>query len=152
MNAAKEFSTLSNTLNFVYVSGEGIPAKPGRLTPLFAQIKGRTEKSLLELQEQYPSLKVFNMRPAGVDSTYQPVIHPFLPKDTNIVRKIAPVLFPVMRATLPGHVSPTKELGEFLVDLAMGDGKPLEGPNIEAGGRTISNKAFRRIMGFQSGV
>ena len=92
------------------------------------------------------------MRPAGVDPTYQPAIHPFLPKDYHIVNKIAPVLLPFLRATMPAQVSPTKELGEFMVDLAMGDGTQLEGPNIKAEGRTISNKAFRRIVGFKSGI
>ena len=62
------------------------------------------------------------------------------------------MLFPLIRATYPAMISPTKELGDFMVDLAAGDGKPLEGPNIEAEGRTISNKAFRRIAGFQSGI
>ncbi|KAF2235927.1 hypothetical protein EV356DRAFT_444226 [Viridothelium virens] len=152
LNAAKQFSTLSDTFNFVHVSGEGATDKPGRFTALFARIKGRTEAGLLELPTQYPSLKIYNVRPGGVDAKNQPAIHPFIPKYPSLLKKGEAMLFPLIRATYPSMISPTKELGDFMVDLASGDGKPLEGPGIEAGGRTISNRAIRRIAGFKSGI
>ncbi|KAI9694278.1 MAG: hypothetical protein M1820_009081 [Bogoriella megaspora] len=150
---AEAFSRLSPTFNFVYVSGEGVSTKPpGLFTPSYSTIKGRTETSLLSLSKEHPSLKVFNLRPGAVDAKDQPEIHPFLPKYTSLQKKGEKLLIPAIRAVMPGLMSPTKELGEFMVDLAAGDGSPLEGEGTEEGGRTIGNKAFRRKMGFTSGT
>jgi hypothetical protein len=51
---------------------------------------------------------------------------------------------PPVRAFFPGFLSPTKELGKFLVDLAMSDGAVLKGDDVEKG-RIIPNKAVRRM-------
>ena len=42
-------------------------------------------------------------------------------------------------------VSPTKELGQVLVELALSDGEPLEGEGVRDEGRTISNVGIRRL-------
>ena len=44
-------------------------------------------------------------------------------------------------------VSPTRELGQVLVDLAMGGGQPLEGKGVSGEGRTLSNAVVRRLAG-----
>ena len=128
--------------------GEGATTKPGIFTPMFGKVKGEAEAALLELSKAIPSLRVLSARPAGVDPDLQPEIQPFIPKPQGFVYKvIAPALRPVMRKAWTDMVSPTKELGQVLVDLAMGDGNSLEGKGISGEGRTISNVALRRIAG-----
>ena len=53
-------------------------------------------------------------------------------------------LGPVIRTVWPGGTSPTKDLGRYLTDLAMGDGKALEGPGVLEG-RIVTNSGFRRL-------
>lgn len=60
---------------------------------------------------------------------------------------MVPALRPVMRGLWNNMVSPTRELGQVLVDLAMGDEKPLEGKGVSGEGRTLSNVALRRLAG-----
>lgn len=117
-------------------------------TPMFGKVKGQAEAELLELSKQISSLKVLSVRPAGVDPDLQPEIHPFIPKPAGFMTRVAlPMLRPLFRATWNSMVSPTRELGQVLVDLAMDDGKPLEGKGVSGEGRTISNIAVRRLAG-----
>lgn len=44
-------------------------------------------------------------------------------------------------------VSPTKDLGRVLCELALGDGKPLEGKGVSGEGRTLNNVGMRRLAG-----
>lgn len=43
-------------------------------------------------------------------------------------------------------VSPTAEIGKFMVDLALSSGEPLPGADIEGDGRLVNNKAIRRLV------
>jgi len=143
IEAAKAFATLSDRFNFVYVSGEGATTKPSRFTPLFGRVKGQTEAELVDLMRTYPSLRVYNLRPGGVDpgNVKDPRPRPLMIKVSRVV------LMPMLKALYPSAISPTKELSKVLVDLACGNGLPLEGKGIEAGGRTITNVGFRRLAG-----
>lgn len=115
---------------------------------MFGKVKGEAEQALLELSKTTPNLKPYSLRPAGVDPTHQPEIHPFIPKDKQLWYKVAQaVLLPVFRGVASNMVSPTKELGQVLVDLAMSDGKPLEGKGVLGEGRTISNVGMRKLAG-----
>jgi hypothetical protein len=117
-------------------------------TPMFGKVKGEAEKALLELSKTTPSLKPYSLRPAGVDPTHHPEIQPFIPRNTSFMLKTAQAaLMPVLRAVFTNMVSPTKELGQVLVDLAMSDGKPLQGKGVLGEGRTISNVGMRRLAG-----
>ncbi|PYI06940.1 nucleoside-diphosphate-sugar epimerase [Aspergillus sclerotiicarbonarius CBS 121057] len=149
--AAKAFASLSDSFNFVYVSGEGATQSPGLLTPFFGRVKGECEQSLIQLSEQYPSLKPYSLRPAMVDPISDPqVLQPFLQRpDQNTLTKriLRGVLGPAIRGGYPPGVSPTQDLGRFLTDLASGDGKPLHGEGVTGEGWIISNKAFRREVG-----
>ncbi|RAK94986.1 putative nucleoside-diphosphate-sugar epimerases [Aspergillus ibericus CBS 121593] len=149
--AAKAFSTLSDSFNFVYVSGEGATQSPGLLTPFFGRVKGECEQALIGLSSQYPSLKPYSVRPAMVDPTYDPQVQqPYLqrPDQSTLAKKmLRGVLGPALRGAYPSAVSPTQYLGRFLTDLASGDGKPLQGEGVTGEGRIISNKAFRREVG-----
>jgi hypothetical protein len=58
-------------------------------------------------------------------------------------------VLPVVRGCLPSMISPTRELGKVLVELACGDGAAQkEGESGVSGeGRTLNNVAMRRLAG-----
>ena len=146
--AARAFSTLSSPFKFVYVSGEGATTTPGMLTPLFGTTKGRAEAALLQLSKEDPRICAYSLRPGMVDPTDHPEIHGFIPKQRSAVKRAAfTTLGPALRWGFKGMVSPTRDLGRVLTDLAAGDGGPLEGEGIEGEGRTVTNKGFRRLAG-----
>ncbi|KAJ3160031.1 hypothetical protein HDU86_001296 [Geranomyces michiganensis] len=138
MAAAKAFAGLpegpGGRFNFVYVSGEGADVTEKTWT-LFGKIKGRCEKDLVAFSSEPAgaSLRVFNVRPGYVDPSVRPVA------------VMTYVLAPLLRGLAPSMVSPVAELSKVLVDLALGDGEPLVGDGIEAGGRTIRSNAIRRL-------
>lgn len=151
LEAAKAFSSLSDNFKFVYVSGEGATSKPGMFTPLFGRVKGQTEAALLEMSKETPSLKVFSLRPGVVDPYGQPdvlrAVEGKLQARPLWYRAASSVLLPMMRTCCETTVSPTKDLGRVLTDLAMGNGEPLKGRGIEGEGRTVTNAGFRRLAG-----
>ncbi|KAL4805290.1 hypothetical protein BDV18DRAFT_160951 [Aspergillus unguis] len=149
--AAEAFSGLSDSFNFVYVSGEGATQKPNFLTPLFGRTKGITETALLALPGKFPSLKPFSVRPAYVDTASDPeVLKARLarPEQHMLGAKILHGFFgPLMRNVLTSKDSPTQYLGKYLTDLARGSGGPVNEAGVEGEGRIIPNVVFRRVMG-----
>ncbi|KAL4924690.1 putative nucleoside-diphosphate-sugar epimerases [Aspergillus undulatus] len=149
--AAEAFSSLSDSFNFVYVSGEGATQSPNFLTPLFGRVKGQTETALLELSKKYLSLKPYNVRPAYVDTANDPEtrkIQSQRPDQQSLkMRSLHTIFGPVMRNVFPKSDSPTQFLGKFLTDLAKGDGKPLSGEGVQGAGRIIPNVVFRGLSG-----
>lgn len=119
------------------------------ITPFFAKVKGRAEASLLSLSQtpSYSSLRPFSVRPAAIDPAAHPEILPFIPRQDALLYKVAKGLMPVIRTVYPNGISPTRDLAKVLVDLAMGDGKEMVGDGIDGNGRTLSNKALRRLAG-----
>jgi hypothetical protein len=112
---------------------------------MFGKVKGQAEQAL-DLSKTIPSLKPYSLRPGGVDPAFHPEIQPFIPRKKSLMVKTSEaVLLPVLRATVKSIVSPTKELGQVLVDLATSDGKPLQGKGVSGEGRTISNVGMRRL-------
>lgn len=87
------------------------------------------------------------MRPAFVDASANAAILPFVPQRVWWKRGVEAALGPGLRALWPAQVSPTRELGEVLVRLAMGDGRALEGAGVEGEGRTVGNVGLRRLAG-----
>lgn len=105
----------------------------------FGKIKGRTEKDLLALSD--PSLRIYNVRPAAV-------LPPNYDRQASLgTRVVRAALGPVLKTLLPGSVTPSDTLGEVLVELAIGDGNPIEGVGVEADGRTLQNMAIKRLGG-----
>ncbi|KAL8994647.1 MAG: hypothetical protein Q9188_007008 [Gyalolechia gomerana] len=148
--AAKAFSAFSSPFKFIYVSGEGANTTPGRLTPYFGRVKGQIESQLLNLstKPEYAALRVYSLRPAGVDPKFHPEIHQWIPKLKPATKAyLMPPALATLRTLSPAMVSPTRELGQVLVQLAVGDGEPLSGPGISGEGRTVSNAAMRRMAG-----
>ncbi|KAN0108822.1 hypothetical protein V8E51_008564 [Hyaloscypha variabilis] len=144
-------TTSPKPLNFIYVSGEGATPTPSFLTQHWARIKGITEASLLSLSKDpaYSNLRPISLRPGGVDPTFHTEVHEFIPRRTGLMGLFEKAALPVVRTGLPSMLSPTKDLGRVLTQLAMGDGKAhSEGESGVSGeGRTLSNIAMRRLAG-----
>lgn len=155
MTFAKAFATAGlgdqGFFNFIYVSGEGATLTPGILTPRFGVVKGRAEAALLALskEEQYKSLKVYSARPAAVDRIGHTEIAPYMDgRPEGFAKKLEKPVLVAIRAVWKSFISPTKPLGDALVQLAAGDGERLpDGPGISGEGRTVANVALRRMAG-----
>ncbi|KAJ5642713.1 hypothetical protein N7490_006713 [Penicillium lividum] len=63
---------------FVYVSGEGTMHKPCVSTPLFSQVKGKTEVDLINLQTEAPRLRPIFVRPTFIDASAHNEINPWI--------------------------------------------------------------------------
>ncbi|KAI4157549.1 MAG: hypothetical protein LQ342_008189 [Letrouitia transgressa] len=147
--AGRAFSSLASAFKFVYVSGEGATLSPGIFTPYFGKIKGHAESELLKLStlQEYSSLKPYSLRPGAVDPKQHQEIHEWIPKGKGFKAVVSPPLLAVVRTVGPSMVSPTRDLGRVLVELAMGDGERLDGVGVSGEGRTISNTGMRRLAG-----
>ncbi|KAH0537358.1 hypothetical protein FGG08_005837 [Glutinoglossum americanum] len=159
--AAKAFSTLSDSFKFVYVSSKSrfplllmsaislrVTDKPGVFSPSFVPMKAQAESSLLALPSTYPSLRPFVLRPGYVDASPQPTLSSFVAQRPEpFIKKLIPVLGPIFRTLYPARTAPTPELGRVLCELAMGNGEPVEGDDIEGEGRIVGNPAMRRMAG-----
>ena len=87
------------------------------------------------------------MRPAAVDPSSHPEIQPYLPTLSLLRRVTGQLMFPLTRLVWTSYHSPSGELGRVLVELAMGDGRPLQGRGISGEGRTVENVGMRRLAG-----
>ena len=129
--AAKAFGTLHDPFKFVYVSGEGASTTPGMFTQYFGAVKGRAETALLQLGKDDSRVKPYSVRPGGVDASAHTEIQSYIPTRSSFHTRALDALTSALKTITPSLVSPTRELGKVLTELAMGDGKPLEGPGIE---------------------
>lgn len=147
--AAKAFASLSGQFKFIYVSGGGASTNPTFLTPFYGRIKGAAESALLSLSRDplYRSLKPYSVRAGAVDESAHSEIHAFIPKKEGFIKKLEAGLLPTVRALYPPIICPTRELGAVLVELAVGDGEPLDGKGVEGEGRTLENEVIRRLGG-----
>ena len=144
-------ATSPNPINFVYVSAEGATTTPGMLTPHWCGIKGKAESSLLELSksQEYSNIRPISLRPCGVDPKEHTEIHDCVPEKQGFLKIVENALLPPLRMLLPRMMSPTRELGKVLTELAMGEGKafPEKDEGISGEGRTLNNVAQRRLAG-----
>lgn len=145
-------STKSPTpFNFIYVSGEGATTSPRFITPHWAGIKGKTESELLALSKtpEYSNLRPITLRPGGVDPKDHKEVHEFIPKHTGLMKGVEIALLPAVRILMPWMMSPTRELGKVLTELAIGEGKafPVSDEGVSGEGRTLNNVAQRRLAG-----
>ncbi|KAF7297629.1 NAD(P)-bd-dom domain-containing protein [Mycena kentingensis (nom. inval.)] len=141
--AAKAFSTLSDRFNFVYVSGEGADQKEKAWT-LFGNVKGRAERDLRSFAgtKEYGSLRVYNVRPAGVD----PAPGHQRPSSNVFQSAGKAALLGLMRTFASGYVSPTDEMGEVFIGLATGSGDPIPpGVGVLDGGWLLSPQGIRAL-------
>jgi hypothetical protein len=112
---------------------------------------------LLDLAKQptTSSLRIYNVRPSFVDckndSEVIAATKHARERSQGFGTKLAlNIVGPVIRVAGPNWVSPTPMLGEFLTDLAMGDGEPFSveayGQGVSAEGRTLENGVMRKTM------
>ncbi|PWY64848.1 hypothetical protein BO83DRAFT_440522 [Aspergillus eucalypticola CBS 122712] len=152
--AAKAYSTLKSSkppFRFIYVSGEGATQSPGLFSPLFARVKGETEKLLSDLSTTNPLIRVDSVRPGFVDAAAHGTVQPYVPNYavSGLGARIGIALAgPPIRHIFTWMHCPTEHLGRFLTDMAMGkvDGK-LEGTGVFnlGSGWVVQNIGLRRI-------
>ncbi len=86
------------------------------------------------------------MRPGIVDPRTDPAVLALQKERQGALRMYQQTgLGAVMNMVYAPIHSPTPWLGKFLVDLAMRDGEPLKGGDLEDGGRIVGNKAAKRL-------
>ena len=144
------FPQIALWLTILSHTGEGATTSPGRFTPLFGHVKGRAEAALLALSKEsaYSSLRVYSPRPGIVDPKFHAEIHPWVPTLPFLQRAgTALGVVAAVRGIAPKYIAPTRELGDVLVRLAAGDGKPLTGKGVEGEGRTVANVKMREMAG-----
>ncbi|KAK4617640.1 hypothetical protein CLAFUW4_12330 [Fulvia fulva] len=139
--AARAFGSLGEKFNSVYMSGEGaVMDKEGGM--LFARVKGKAERELLNLQEESSSSKVYNVRPGGINPEGK-----YLAERTPdwAVRSIH-MLGNVFERFYKNMVISTESLAKATVGLAVGHGEPVPaGRGVEEGGRLLRNTALRDL-------
>ena len=141
--AAKAFSKLGDNMNFVYMSGEGADMN-GKASMMFGRVKGHAEKTLLELQTEYPSLHVYNIRPAAIN----PEGNYLQERKPTLQDRLSTGLGGIFEKVWKSFVIPTPKLAKACIDLAISDGTPIPpGVGVEADGRLLRNTALRRLAG-----
>jgi hypothetical protein len=126
--AAKAFSGLESKMNFVHISGEGADMDE-KASFLFGRIKGRAEKTLLELQQERPSLRVYNIRPAIINPEGKYIAE----RRPTLHDKISTLLGNICERVFKSTVISTEALGKACVALATEDGEPIAtGDGVEA--------------------
>lgn len=120
---------------------------------MFGVVKGRTEADLLALPSNdtnCQNLRVYNIRPGGVDAGDHKEIQEYIPQRKGILKLVEMGLFPVVRIFGKDMWTPTRELGKVVTELMLGDGGELEGSGVVegSGGRTFSNVGLRRLGGW----
>ncbi|KAL8671696.1 MAG: hypothetical protein Q9168_003796 [Polycauliona sp. 1 TL-2023] len=127
---------------------------PGMFTPLFARVKGEAETSLLALRSETPGLRIWNVRPAFIDESQNPL------KDgpDMLSKKLAFRVAPLLRAVWPNGVSPTGILAEVSESCALEEASKEDvkakiqgtGVTVEEGdtlGVMLANTGIRRLAG-----
>ncbi|TGO51861.1 hypothetical protein BCON_0153g00280 [Botryotinia convoluta] len=151
LRAARTFPPLSSPkpFKFLFISGEGATTSPGMLTPMFGVVKGATEAELLSLpaEKGCENLKVYNVRPAAVDSSQHEEIKEFMPQRKGILKLLEMGFSPVVRAVGRNMYTPTREMGKVVTELMLENGEKLEGSGVIEG-RTLSNIGLRRMGGW----
>jgi hypothetical protein len=102
---ANELARINPAMTFIYVSGAGTGGKS-----MWAQVKGRTEKALLEL---FP--KSYMFRIGAVQAMHGEISKT---RWTRIVYSVSRPLWPLLQAIAPGAMITTEELGRAMIHVA----------------------------------
>ncbi|KAK4554167.1 hypothetical protein LTR86_008694 [Recurvomyces mirabilis] len=139
--AAKAFAGLGENVKFVYMSGEGADINE-KASMMFGRIKGRAERTLLGMQKELPSLKVYAIRPAVINPQGQYLAE----RKVTLQDRASTFLGGLFSMMFPSLVIPTDALAKVCVDLAIGEGEPVgAGKGVAEEGRLLSNTALRRL-------
>lgn len=138
-----------DAFNFIYVSGEGATTQPGLLTPAYARVKAEAETALLSLAGGASSnFSVYSARAGAVDRADHPEIAKYVAAREGLQQKLEKPVKVLLKKVHKGILSPSRQLGEVLVQLAAGDSRPLAaGAGVEGDGWIVGNAALRRLGG-----
>ena len=102
---ANELALINPSMTFIYVSGAGTGGKS-----MWAQVKGRTEKALLELFPKSYMFRIGALR----------AMHGEISKTrwTRILYSVSRPLWPLLKAIAPGAMITTEELGRVMIHVA----------------------------------
>lgn len=127
---------------------------PSRFTQLFARVKGEAETALLALRSGYPGLRIWNVRPAFIDESQNPL------KDGPdiMLKKVLGRALPLFRTVWPSGVTPAGPLAELLESCALDTASKDDvkarvrgkGVTVEEGdtlGVLLANTGIRRLAG-----
>ena len=122
MGWAKVLAPLNPAMTFIYVSGAGTGGKA-----MWAQVKGRTEKALLEL---FPTAYMFRIGALRA-------MHGEVSKTrwTRALYSVSRPLWPLVQLLAPGTMITTTELGRAMIRVAR-DGAPK---------RVLENRDLRTL-------
>lgn len=99
---------------------------------------------MLDFSKRHSKVPVYIARPASVDPTKHKAIRS-LGKTTSYPI-LSKVLFPIFNVAWPGMMSPTIQLEQALVKLAITGGEPVKGPGVENDGHLITNVGLRALV------
>ena len=102
---AKVLAGINPSMTFVYVSGAGTGGKS-----MWAQVKGRTEKALLELFPKSYMFRIGALRAMHGERSKT--------RWTRILYSVSRPLWPLLQAIAPGTLITTEELGRAMVHVA----------------------------------
>jgi uncharacterized protein YbjT (DUF2867 family) len=106
MAAAKCFFKANPNMRFLFLSGQGADQKEKSFT-LFGNVKGRTERRLLEMNNQ----NVFNFRPA--------YIQPSAPRaNPRILESVIAPIVPLINTMTDGFSVPSAQLARCMIGVA----------------------------------
>ena len=119
---ANELARINPAMTFIYVSGAGTGGKS-----MWAQVKGRTEKALLQL---FPNSYMFRIGALRA-------MHGEISKTrwTRILYSVSRPLWPLLLAIAPGALISTEELGRAMIHVARA-GAPM---------RVLENRDLRAV-------
>jgi hypothetical protein len=121
-------------------------------TMYFGKVKGQAERKLLDLAKSTESLEVVNVRPNVVDwSDHAEIQGQMKERNSNLGFRSKSALFSVLGIAAPSMLTPTKLLGQFLTDLALGRRTALKGRGVLENGGIVSNAGMLRIIKEDSG-
>ncbi|OCF35236.1 hypothetical protein I316_03279 [Kwoniella heveanensis BCC8398] len=120
LTSARAFSTLgtpASPFKFIYISGEGA-RQDENSSQLFARVKGRTEKALMQLaRESGGKFEAVNLRPGGINPTLE-----HLPRMGFWAGRGLRWSSAVLNPLLPRYVINSSDLGKASVGLVAGQG------------------------------
>ena len=120
---------------------------------MFARVKGEAETSLLALRSDAPGLRIWNVRPAFIAESQNPL------KDgpDMLVKRLSYRIAPLLRTVWPNGVTPTSPLAAISEDCALETSKDEvkariqgKGVTVEEGdtlGVLLANTGIRRLAG-----
>jgi uncharacterized protein YbjT (DUF2867 family) len=102
---ANELARINPAMTFIYVSGAGTGGKS-----MWAQVKGRTEKALLELFPKSYMFRIGAVRAMHGERSKT--------RWTRILYSVSRPLLPLFQAIAPGAMITTEELGRAMIHVA----------------------------------